>query len=380
MRIPTVMMRGGTSKALFFHEADLPPVGAARDRFILSAYGSPDPYGRQIDGVGGATSSSSKVAIISKSTDAAADLDYEFGQVGIAENRIDRHGNCGNISSAVGPFAVDEGLVEATDPVTIVRFRNTNTGKIIVAHVPTARGRFQPRGDFELSGVPGTGSKIVVDYLNPGGAVTGLLLPTGHVVDRIEAPSFGAVMATMIDAANPFVFIRPADIGIDPSDAVERLRDDTDVARILEDIRTRAAVMIGMAANPDEAHELSPAFPKVAVVLPRSDYRTVDGSVVEASAYTVRAAMMSMGTLHGSYPLTGAIATAVAARLPGTLVHESASTAVGSDVVIGHPAGLFPLSVDVRADAVDPADWEVERVSCFRTARRLMEGFVFADE
>ena len=207
-------MRGGTSRGLFFHERDLPEDPIRRDRFILAAYGSPDPDRRQVDGVGGATSSTSKVAVISDGRHLGVDVLYHFGQVSIDKALIDRRGNCGNISSAVGPFAVDEGLVEATDPVTKVRFLNVNTNKTIVAHVPTRDGRFNPVGDFELPGVPGGGAAIQLDYLDPGGSVTGRLLPTGNPRDNLEVPGVGCLEVSIVDAANPLVFVRWEDLGL----------------------------------------------------------------------------------------------------------------------------------------------------------------------
>ena len=208
LKIKTVFMRGGTSRALFFRKEDLPSDPDVRARVVLAAYGSPDPYGRQINGIGGATSTTSKVAIIGPATQPGVDVNYTFGQVDITRPLIDGRGNCGNISSAVGPYAIDEGLVKATDPVTHVRFLNTNTNKVIVAHVPTRHGKFDEEGDFAIDGIPGTGSKIVLEYLDPGGAVTGKLLPTGNVRDILDVPGVGQIEVSIVDAANPCVFWR----------------------------------------------------------------------------------------------------------------------------------------------------------------------------
>lgn len=373
MRIRTTLMRGGTSKGLFFHERDLPADPAERDAFILAAYGSPDPYGRQIDGVGGAASSTSKVAIIGDGSAHGVDVTYEFGQVGIDRPLIDRRGNCGNISSAVGPFAVDEGLVVATDPITVVRFLNTNTNKVIVAHVPTKDGRFDPLGDFELAGVPGTGSKLQLDYLDPSGSVTGRLLPTGNVRDELDVPELGVIPVSLVDAANPLVFVRWEDVFDGPD-----LPDEMD-ARLLariESIRARASVLAGITDSIEDASSLAPSVPKISFVAPPRDYTSRNGTHIPASAVSVRAAMMSMGRQHPSYPLTGGIATSVAANIPGTLVHDVAVTD-GPDVVIGHPAGLLPLSADIVHDA---SGWKVTSVSGYRTARRLVEGHVLVPD
>jgi 2-methylaconitate cis-trans-isomerase PrpF len=376
MRIATTLMRGGTSKALFFHEQDLPEAGPLRDEFILAAYGSPDPYQRQIDGVGGATSSTSKVVIIGDGSAHDVDVTYEFGQVGIGQDLIDRRGNCGNLSSAVGPFAVDEGLVTPTDPVTIVRFLNTNTNKVIVAHVPTRDGRFDPVGDFELPGVPGTGSRLQLEYLDPSGAVTGSLLPSGHVVDSLDVPGVGTISVSLVDAANPLVFVRWEDIGLTGLEHLRDLDADTELRARVESIRAHASVLAGIADSVEDATKRFPSVPKLSIVGTPRDYVTTDGEQIAADQTSVRASMMSMGRPHPSYPLTGAIATAVAARIPGTLVHNAAETR-DDQITIGHPSGLLPLSVDIEQDG---HEWKVNSVSAYRTSRRLMEGHVLVPD
>lgn len=376
MRIPTTVMRGGTSRALFFHERDLPADDTLRDEFILAAFGSPDPYRRQIDGLGGAVSSTSKVAIIGDGKAHGVDVTYEFGQVGIDQALIDRRGNCGNISSAVGPFAVDEGLVTATDPITIVKFLNTNTNKVIVAHVPTRDGRFDPIGDFELPGIPGTGSQLKLDYLNPGGSVTGKLLPSGNVVDEMSIPGIGTIPVSLVDAANPLVFVRWDDLGLTGLELPAQLDADTELRKRIESIRAHASVLAGIADTVEDATRLAPSVPKLSIVGAPRDYTGTHGSLISAAEMSVRAAMMSMGWLHPSYPLTGAIATAVAASIPGTLVHDVAVTS-GDQIVIGHPSGLLPLSVDIEQEE---GDWKVNSVSGYRTSRRLMEGHVLVPD
>lgn len=376
MRVPAVVMRGGTSKALFFHARDLPTDPAERDAFILAAYGSPDPYRRQIDGLGGATSTTSKVAVISPGDTLGVDVLYDFGQVSIDQPLIDRRGNCGNISSAVGPFAVDEGLVEPVSPVTQVRFLNVNTNKVIVAHVPTRDGCFDPVGDFELPGVPGTGAPIQLDYLDPAGAVTGTLLPTGRVRDKLEVPGIGAVEVSIVDAANPLAFVRWEALGLTGQEQPDDIDADTALLSRIEAVRAHAAVLAGITETPEQATQQVPSVPKLAFVGRPQPYRLSNGGSQPAEGTTLRAAMMSMGRLHRSYPLTGAICTAVATAIPDTVAAEAAGGARG-ECLIGHPAGVLPMSADVVADG---DAWRVPSVSGYRTARRLMEGHVLVPD
>lgn len=376
MQIPAVLMRGGTSRALFFHGPDLPADPGARDRFILAAYGSPDPDRRQVDGLGGATSSTSKVAVIRDGRDAGVDVLYEFGQVSIDRPLIDRRGNCGNISSAVGPFAVDEGLVTPTDPVTIVRFCNVNTDKLIVAHVPTRDGRFDPTGDFVLPGVPGSGGAIQLDYMDPAGAVTGRLLPTGNVRDETDVPGIGTVEMSLVDAANPLVFVRWEVFGLTGDETPDEIDADADLRARFERVRAHAGVLAGIADTPEQITASAPSVPKLAFVGPPRDYPRTDGTVQAGVETTVRASMVSMGRLHRSYALTGGIATSVAANIPGSLVAEAAG-GVQPDCRIGHPAGVLPLRAVVEPDG---DGWRVPSVAGFRTARRLMQGSVLVPD
>ena len=376
VRVPAVIMRGGTSKGVFFHERDLPADPVERDKFILAAYGSPDPDRRQIDGLGGATSTTSKVAIIGDGSAYGVDVTYEFGQVSIDQPLVDRRGNCGNISSAVGPFAVDERLVTPTDPITQVRFLNLNTGKKIVAHVPTTGGVFDPIGDFAIPGVPGTGSRIRLDYLDPGGAVTGRLLPTGNVRDALDVPGLGTIEVSLVDAANPLVFVRWRDLGLDGSEKPESIDADPSLLRRIEAVRAAASVLAGIAATVDEASRDAPSVPKLAFVGPPRAYVRSDGGTVAANEMTLRASAMSMGRVHRSYALTGAICTAVAAAIPGTVVAEASSTDNGI-TRIGHPAGVMDMEAHPRlVDGV----WTIDAVAGYRTARRLMEGWALVPD
>jgi 2-methylaconitate isomerase len=358
-KIRAIYMRGGTSRCLVFREEDLPHAGAARDRILLSALGSPDPYGRQLNGMGGGISSLSKACIVGTPTHPDADVDYTFAQVDVTSPVVEYDGNCGNCSSAIGPFAVDEGLVRAEDGETIVRVYNTNTKKLILAHVPTRDGEALVEGDFELAGVAGRGARIALDFVDPGGAGTGRLLPTGRPRDVIAG-----VEASCVDATNPLVFVRARDVGLTAAETPQVVDANADVMGRLEKIRAEAAMRMGLPP--------SASAPKIAFVAAPMDYVALDGVRHAAAAYDVLARAISMGNCHRAFPLTSAMCLAVAARIEGTLVHEVARTHAG-DVRLGHASGVLPL--DAAVTSRDGAPW-AERVTVYRTARRLMEGFV----
>jgi 2-methylaconitate cis-trans-isomerase PrpF len=368
-------MRGGTSRALFFRSEDLPADPAVRDRIFLAALGSPDPYGRQLDGLGGGISSTSKVAIISPASQPGVHVDYTFAQVNVGKPQVDYRGNCGNISSAVGPYAIDEGLVTTiAEPTTRVTFFNTNTAKRIVAHVPIDDGQAAVDGDFELAGVPGTGARIRLDFLDPGGAVTGRLLPTGHAQDELEAPGVGAIRASLVDATNPMVFVRAADLGLTGTENPAAIDADAELAARLEMIRAAATVRMGIAPDLATATEQSPAVPKIAMVASPRDYADISGGTVLATSVDLVALVISMGKAHRAFALTGAMCLAVAAHVPGTIVAEVARPlAPGQDVRIGHPSGVLPIAARV---VKDPEGYRAVDTSVYRTARRLMEGWV----
>lgn len=372
-RIRAVVMRGGTSRAVFFHRDDLPADPEIRDRVILTIYGGGDPHGRQIDGLGGATSVTSKTAIIGPPSVPDADVDYTFGQVSVTGPLIDYGGNCGNISSAVGPFAIEEGLVRATDPMTKVRIWQTNTRKRIIAHVPTAGGLPRAEGDYAIDGIPGSGAMILLEFLHPGGSMTGRLLPTGRPADSLEVPGVGTVMVSFVDAANPVVFVRPADLGLTGLETADRVDGDPELLARIEAVRAHAAVRIGLARTTSEATATSPGIPKIAFVTSPKSYAASGGRTVSAEQIDLAGRIMTMGRLHRAYALTGGICTAVAAQVDGTLVHEAARAGDSGErtVRIGHPSGIMEVGVDVR-----PRDggWVVEKVTTRRTARRLMEG------
>ena len=374
-RIQAVFVRGGTSRALVFHRRDLPDDRGAWDPIFLAALGSPDPNGRQLDGLGGGISSLSKVAVVGPPTRADADVDYTFGQVEVTRASVDYRGNCGNISSAIGPFAIDEGLVPAREPATVVRVHNTNTGKLIHSHVAVEAGHASVTGDFVLDGVPGAGARIALDFLDPGGAVTGRLLPTGHAQDVLEVPGVGTVTASLVDATNPMVFVRAKDLGLDGTERPDELDERAELPARLEAIRAAGAVRMGLARSAEDATRSSAAVPKIALLAAPAAYRTLAGATVEPHGMDLVARMVSMGKTHRAFALTGAMCLAVAVRIPGTVARDVASLAGGSgEVRIGHASGVLPV-----AAAVEPGpggEPVAQTVTVYRTARRLMEGFV----
>lgn len=373
-RIPAVLMRGGTSKGLFFHSRHLPSDPEARKALILRAYGSPDPYRRQTDGLGGGIATASKVAIIGPSDDPAYDVEYNFGQVAIDRPHVEFNGGCGNISSGVGPFAIDEGLVNGSEPVTTVRILQKNTGKLVIAEVPVRQGRFEEDGEYAIAGVPGTGSKIVLRFVDPGGAVTGKLFPTGNPCDLLQVGSLGTVPVTIMDAANPVVFVQAARIGLMGAE-IDEIDADPAVRSKLEAIRSHAAVLMGLASTPGEASFAVQSVPKMAMVAPAKTYRTTGGNTIEGSQFNLLVRIMCMGALHRSYGVTGAICTAGAASMEGTVVHEVLGGPMIENrvLILGHPGGTIEIGVLLRKES---QGWVYREAAVCRTARRLMEGHV----
>jgi 2-methylaconitate cis-trans-isomerase PrpF len=352
-------MRGGTSRCLVFHERDLPAPGPARDAILIAALGSPDPNGRQLDGLGGGISSLSKACIIGPASVPGADVDYTFAQVMVHKAFVDYAGNCGNCSSSVGPFAIDEGLVAARDGETIVRIHNTNTKKLIVAHVPVANGEAAVAGDFELAGVAGRGARIALDFVDPGGAGTGRLLPTGRARDVIAG-----IEVSCVDASNPVVFVRARDLGLTGTEMPQAVDADHELGARLEKLRVEAGARMGMAE--------SAAVPKIAFVATPAAYSALDGTRQGAGDFDVLGRAISMANCHRAFPLTVAMCLAVAARIPGSVVQQCVSSPTG-DVRLGHPSGVLPIAARVDTAGGQP---RAETVTVYRSARRLMEGFV----
>jgi 2-methylaconitate cis-trans-isomerase PrpF len=373
--IRAVFMRGGTSKALMFHAADLPGDPAARDRIFVAAMGSPDPNGRQLDGMGGGLSSLSKVCIVGLSNCGDADVDYTFGQVAIGSATVDYSGNCGNMSSAVGPFAVDEGIVAASGDRAVVRIFNTNTKKIIVAFFALEGGRTAVDGDFVLPGVAGTGAPIRLDFLDPGGAGTGKLLPTGQVIDELEVPGQGTFEVSMVDAANPCVFVQAETLGVSGAEMPKMIEQDVALLGTLEAIRVAASQRMGIAAT-TEQDAAKPSIPKVAIVAGPRSAATLSGDMLSAEAADVTVRMISIGQPHRAIPLTGAMCVAVAAKLSGSVVNRVARRLAtdGSAIRIAQPSGVTVVDATVVHESVQ---WRAISATVYRTARRLMDGTVY---
>lgn len=371
MRIPCCIMRGGTSKAIFLKSNHLPQNEAVRDQVILRIFGSPDV--RQIDGLAGADPLTSKLAIIGPSTHPDADVDYTFGQVSINKPLIDYSGNCGNISSAVGPFAIDEGFVKAVEPITTVRIHNTNTGKMLYAEVPVVDGRAKVLGDCKIDGVPGTGAKILMDFSDTAGSSTGKLLPTGRPVDTIQT-SKGPLDISIVDVANPCVFLRAKDIGMKGTESPQEINSNNGLLAFLEEVRAKATVMIGMSPDEAAATAKSPAFPMIAFVAPREDYQDfTSGKTIKKDQTDFVSRLMFMQVLHKTYPGTGTACTGAAAKIPGTIVNEVIPHIDSISVIrIGHPAGVIEVEAEIK-------DSRLTRAAFARTARRIMEGYVYVE-
>lgn len=374
VKIPCVILRGGTSKGIYLKTSDLPDDKAERDNLICKIFGSPDV--RQIDGLGGADPLTSKVAVIGPPSRPDADVDYTFGQVSIQEKYIDYSGNCGNISAGVGPFAIDEGMVKAAaEGLTTVRIHNTNTGKIIVAEVPTEDGKATVVGDHKIAGVPGAGAKIMLDYSDTAGAVTGKLLPTGNSRDVLMIPGFGNLTVSIVDAANVVIFARAKELGLTGIETPQELSSRPDMLQLLERIRGTAAAKIGMAKDPEDALRRIPAFPMIAFIREPADYQDfTTGKTIQASEMDFASRLMFMQVMHKTYAGTGTICTGVAAKIPGTVVHEVIHDAGKPVIRFGHPAGIIQVEV-----AVEEQNGNVilKRAAMSRTARRIMDGNVY---
>ena len=373
-KVPAVFMRGGTSRAICFREDDLADYdGPTRERIILAALGSPDMHGRQVDGLGGGISSLSKVAIIGRSRHVDSDVTFTFGQVDVRSPTIDWSSTCGNISAAVGPFAVDEGLVPALEPLTRVRVLATNTGKRYIAQVPVCDGQAEVEGAYTIDGVPAPGACIRLEYLEPGGSLGGELLPTGRPRQELGLTDGRRISVSVVDAAIPTIFVRAEEVGADVRRLAPELDGDQSLQARLEDIRCRGAVLLGLAASPEDAHTHSPAAPKIALVAPPAGYRTSGGRDIEAGQMDVLARAISMGNTHRTFPATVSMCTAVAAAVDGTVVHQVSRAASAERLRIGHPAGVVELGAEVKRCG---SEWRAERVITRRTARRIMEGSV----
>jgi len=380
LKIPAVYMRGGTSKGVFFRAADLPADPQERDRILMRVIGSPDPYGKQIDGMGGASSSTSKIVILSPSQRSDADVDYLFGQVAIDRPLIDWSGNCGNLTAAVGPFALAEGWAKAPrDGEALVRIWQQNIAKRIHAHVPVRDGAVVEEGDFVLDGVTFPAAEIRIEFLDPGGMgeegdAQAAMFPTGRLRDRLEVPEVGTVEATLITAGNPTVFVSPAAVGLQGIELQAAVNGNAEALRRSEAIRAHAAVMMRLASSREEASRSRLHTPKIAFVSAPRAYTASSGKGVAEDDIDLTIRMLSMGQLHHVITGTGAIATAVAAAIDGTVVNRARRAGVDPlKTRLGHPSGVLAVGAEVKNAG---AEWHVERVVMSRSARRLMEGWV----
>jgi len=375
-KIPCVIMRGGTSRGAVFHRSDLPSNIKEWDNIFIKTMGSPDP--KQIDGLGGGVSSNNKIVVVSKSDREGVDVEYTIGQVLINKPEVDYKSNCGNMTSVVGPFSIDEGLVKALEPITKVVMYNTNTGKIIEALVPVENGRFKTEGDCKIAGVLGTSSEIKLSFINPGGAVTGRLLPTNKPKDILDIPQFGNIEATIIDASNPLVIIRAEDINLKGFEKPDDINSNEEVLDLLEKIRGIAAEKICMVENWRKARDLTPAIPKIAFVTSPIAYDSLTGEVVSANDMDICARVISLNKLHKAYPITAAIATGVAARIKGSIISDLIyKDKTSNRISIGHPSGI--ITVDSTLTEKNKEIY-VEESTVIRTARRIMDGYIYIQD
>ena len=375
IKIPAVFMRGGTSKAIVFKEQDLPADRSRWDDIFLAAIGSPDPSGRQLDGMGGGVSSLSKICIVGPASRPDADIDYTFAQVLVKDKRVDYSGNCGNMSSAMGPFALDEGLVRAGGPEAVVRIHNTNTRKIIRSRFPLDEGLAAVDGELAIPGVFGTGAPVRLEFLNPGGATTGSLLPTGNVTDVLDVPGVGRIEASLVDAANACVFVRAADVGLTGIEMPEALDADRGIMDKLGAIRLAASVAMGIAKEIESAASIT-TVPFIGFVSGPQAAKTLSGEPIHADAIDLTGRVVSSGQTHRALPLTASLCMAVAARLEGSVVNQAMRGATGGDapIRIGMPSGVLVVAASVKREK---GQWIAEQGAFYRTARRLFEGAVY---
>ena len=375
-RIPAVFIRGGTSKALVFHERDLPRDRHAWDDIFLAVIGTPDPYGRQLDGMGGGISSLSKVCVIGPPTRADADIDYTFAQVAVKEARVDYSGNCGNMSAAMGPFAVDEGLVKISGDQALVRIHNTNTRKIIWSRFALDDGLAAIDGDLAIPGVAGTGAPVRLEFREPGGATTGKLLPTGKVVDTLEVPGHGSFTVSMVDVANACCFVRGEELGLTGTELPDALEADAALLERLQAIRLAASIAMGIAATREEA-VAKRIVPFVGFVAAPLDALTLAGERIAAGDVDLTGRMISNGQPHRALPLTASLCMAAAARLEGSVVNALARKSADPEapIRIAMPSGVLTVAATVKRSA---GEWKAEQGAFYRTQRRLFDGYVYA--
>lgn len=373
--IPCNLYRGGTSRGVLVLGSDLPYPREVIERILSRVFGSPDP--RQIDGVGGGTSQTSKAVIVEAATTPGVDVQMTFAQISVDTATVDWGGTCGNMTAAVGPFAIESGLVQPVDPVTIVSIHSANTGKRVVAHVPVRDGRVVVEGDQQIPGVPGTGARLVLEWLDPGGSRTGRLLPTGRARDAVRLRDGRLIEISIVDAANPVAFCEARAFGLSGSELPAELERRPDVLEALEEVRAIAAEMLAIAPSRAVATESSPGLPKVAIVSPPASYGTSAGMALDADGHDVQARLMSMQTPHRSYAVSGGICTAAAAAIDGTVVHgcRRASSGAHAPFRIAHPYGVMEVQLETGTDTA--GGLHVRSATIARTARRIMSGLAY---
>jgi 2-methylaconitate cis-trans-isomerase PrpF len=373
--LPCSIYRGGTSRAIMLHARDLPAAGERRDHILKQIMGT--PHQRQIDGLGGAHPATSKLAIIGIAPDGDADIDYNFAQMGIDADEVDWSGNCGNISSAAAPFAINEGLIAAQEPITSVRIRNVNTGTIFTAHVPVTGGKAATAGDYRIDGVPGTGAEIAMDYSNAVGTKTGKLLPTGNPVDQIVMNDGAKLDITICDFANPMVFVAASDLGINGTESSIELEANAALLDRQREVRGRAAALLGFSPDWQSADQASPIAPLIIAVAPMTAHKTMQGSDLAIGDGDLVARVFFMGTSHGSMAGTGALCLGAASRIKGSVVWRALSAGAAESPVlkIAHPSGIMNVNAEDRVD--DNGLPVFRNVGISRTARLIMSGTVY---
>ena len=378
-KIKTVYMRGGTSKGCLFHREDLPENPAEWDSIFLQAMGNPDP--KQIDGMGGTVSSNNKIVVIWKSKEENVDIEYLVGQVIVGKNQVDYKSNCGNMTAAVPAYAVEEGMVEITEPITTVRMLNKNTDKYINVTVPidSETHSFAQDGDCAIAGVDGTAAELRVDFLNPAGSKTGKLLPTGKTLDMLDIPGHGLIEATILDISNPLVLVRAEDIGLNGTELPAEVDANKEASALLEKIRGTAACMMGFAKDLQDATDHSPAVPKVGFFTAPVSYTDIESKEVEESSMDLCARVISVFKCHKACPLTAASAISVAAKLNGSIVQKTLGAEIGDTptVRIGHPSGVMTMVPTVAKNGSDMNEAQIHGVAVQRTARRIMDGTLY---
>lgn len=372
-RIPCSIIRGGTSKGIYILENNLPAEQEKRDEILLKIMGSPDE--KQINGLGGATSVTSKVAIVGVSKRPDADVDYTFAQVAVDMPIVSYKGNCGNISSGVAPFAIEQNLVKIKEPMTLVRIYNTNTDKIIIAEVDIKNGAVNYEGDFAIAGVQGTAAPIKLKFLNPAGTISSKLLPTENVIDILEVPEIGEIKISIVDAANPLVFVKAKDLGLIGTELPRDIDMKENILAILEKVRGMAAVKLGIIQDYTKSAWKTPGIPKMTIVAEPTDYLNTIGETIKAEEIDLLSRMMSMQKTHPTYAMTGAMCTATAAVIPGSIVQQVIRKEMDpQSIQIGHPAGVLEVGVDYR---IENNEIIIKDTFGYRTANLILEGNVF---